>query len=194
MPGGTCGQRAFWWKWPSTYEEANTMWMQIASRMATFLQKSLETLKVSEAHRAIWYTSGTLEPNPSDHVWLHHASIPRLIDAWMCLAAYVRFNAPQQCIRYQAKVCFLMQLRLSKVLSLSPWKQWHMQLGGTRKTVYLCANCLHLSVLMNRIWSGRLVNQQILMLFVKNSDCFNGQANATVPYWQSPCVTRNSLA
>jgi len=43
------------------------MWMQIASRMATFL-KVLETLKVSEAHRAMWYTSGTLEPNPTDRI------------------------------------------------------------------------------------------------------------------------------
>ena len=44
-----------------------------------------------------------------------------------------------------------------------------MQLGGARKTVYLCANRLHLSVLMNKIWSGWLVHQQILILFVKNS-------------------------
>ncbi len=43
------------------------MWMQIASRMATFL-KVLETLKVSEAHRAMWYTSGTLEPNPTGRI------------------------------------------------------------------------------------------------------------------------------
>ena len=28
----------------------------------------LETFKVSEAHRAMWYTSGTLEPNPADHI------------------------------------------------------------------------------------------------------------------------------
>ena len=41
------------------------MWMQIASRMATFLV--LETLKVSEAHRAMWYTSGTLEAK-KDHI------------------------------------------------------------------------------------------------------------------------------
>ena len=44
-----------------------------------------------------------------------------------------------------------------------------MQFGGTRKTVHLCANRLQLSVLMSRIWSGRLVNQQIQILFVKNS-------------------------
>ena len=28
----------------------------------------LETFKVSEALRAMWYTSGTLEPNPADHI------------------------------------------------------------------------------------------------------------------------------
>ena len=93
-------------------------------------------------------------------------------------------NAPQQCIQYQTILCFFDAPRIFQSSELVPWKQWHMQFGGARKTVYLCANRLHLSVLMNKIWSGWLVHQQILILFVKKllcTDCFNVKQSQLFP-------------
>ena len=64
-------------------KRACPMWMQIASRMATFL-KVLETLKVSEAHRAMWYTSGTLEPTwRPQHALLFFSSVNKEIKSMM---------------------------------------------------------------------------------------------------------------
>ena len=81
----------------------------------------------------------------------------RLVDAWMCLAAYLRFNAdnaPQQCIQYQATCCFCDVPRFFQSSELVPLKAMaHAIMGAHEKPYIFVQTAPGPSVLMSRVWS-----------------------------------------